>query len=79
MCLCPCCRYLLPERHKSSKQKTAVVKKECNPVWSHTFIFEEVSVTELRERCLELTIWDYEKLTSNDFLGGVRLNLGTGR
>ena len=34
---------------------------------------------ELQERCLELTIWDYEKLASNDFLGGVRLNLGTSK
>ncbi|XP_060603579.1 synaptotagmin-like protein 4 isoform X4 [Ruditapes philippinarum] len=75
----PFCKgYLLPERHKSSKQKTAVVKKDCSPVWNHTFIFEDVTLTELRERCLELTIWDYEKLASNDFLGGVRLNLGSG-
>ena len=71
-------RYLLPERHKSSKQKTSVIKKDCSPVWNHTFIFEDVTMMELRERCLELTIWDYEKLASNDFLGGVRLNLGTG-
>jgi len=27
---------------------------------------------------VELTIWDHEKLLSNEFLGGVRLNLGTG-
>ncbi|XP_053397825.1 uncharacterized protein LOC123552334 isoform X2 [Mercenaria mercenaria] len=75
----PFCKgYLLPERHKSSKQKTAVIKKDCSPVWNHTFVFEDVTLMELRERCLELTIWDYEKLASNDFLGGVRLNLGTG-
>ena len=55
-----------------------MIKKNCNPGWNHTFVFEDVSVLELQERCLELTIWDYEKLASNDFLGGVRLNLGTG-
>src|SRR5438309_1265782 len=33
---------------------------------------------DLRERCLELTLWDYDKITSNDFLGGVRLGLGLG-
>jgi len=55
-----------------------VIRKECNPVWSHTFVFEDVSLLDLRERCLELTIWDYEKLGSNDFLGGARLNLGSG-
>lgn len=75
----PFCKgYLLPERHRSSKQKTVVIKKNCSPAWNHTFIFEDVSLLELQERCLELTIWDYEKLASNDFLGGTRLNLGTG-
>ncbi|XP_052238713.1 synaptotagmin-like protein 5 isoform X3 [Dreissena polymorpha] len=75
----PFCKgYLLPERHKSSKQKTKVIRKDCNPCWNHTFIFEDVSLAELKERCLELTVWDYEKLSSNDFLGGARLNLGSG-
>ncbi|KAL3881625.1 hypothetical protein ACJMK2_028041 [Sinanodonta woodiana] len=75
----PFCKgYLLPERHRNSKQKTPVVKKNCNPVWNYKMVFEDMSRTELAERCLELTIWDHEKLASNDFLGGVRLNLGTG-
>jgi hypothetical protein len=38
----------------------------------------DVTVENLKEKSLELTIWDYDKLSSNDFLGGVRLNLGTG-
>ncbi|CAG2118135.1 unnamed protein product, partial [Medioppia subpectinata] len=71
--------YLLPEKSKSSKQKTPVVKKTCNPKWNHTFVFEDLSVQDLRHRCLELTIWDYDKITSNDFLGGVRLGMGSGK
>jgi bitesize isoform, putative len=71
--------YLLPNRNKSSKQKTPVIKKTCNPRWNHTFVFEDILLDDLRERCLEVTIWDYDKLTSNDFLGGVRLSLGTGK
>ncbi|XP_067674080.1 uncharacterized protein [Haliotis asinina] len=73
-----CKAYLLPEKHKSSKQKSAVVKRNCNPTWNHVFLFEDVSQEEMKDRSLELTIWDYDKITSNDFLGGVRLNLGTG-
>ena len=42
-------------------------------------VFDDVTVEHLKEKSLELTIWDYDKLSSNDFLGGVRLNLGTGR
>jgi synaptotagmin-like protein len=55
-----------------------VIKRNCNPNWNHTFVFENVSWNDLRERSLELTIWDHDRLVSNDFLGGVRLNLGTG-
>ncbi|CAL1261374.1 unnamed protein product [Larinioides sclopetarius] len=74
-----CKSYLLPDKSKSGKQKTPVFKKSCNPKWNHTFIYEDVSLEDLKERCLELTIWDYDKITSNDFLGGVRLCLGTGK
>ncbi|XP_035219238.1 uncharacterized protein LOC118192392 isoform X2 [Stegodyphus dumicola] len=74
-----CKSYLLPDKSKAGKQKTPVFKKSCNPKWNHTFIYDEVSLDDLRERCLELTIWDYDKITSNDFLGGVRLCLGTGK
>ncbi|PRD31190.1 UNVERIFIED_CONTAM: Synaptotagmin-like protein 4 [Trichonephila clavipes] len=74
-----CKSYLLPDKSKSGKQKTPVFKKSCNPKWNHTFVYEDVSLEDLKERCLELTIWDYDKITSNDFLGGVRLCLGTGK
>lgn len=71
--------YLLPDRTRSSKQKTPVVKKTINPVWNYTFIYEDVSLQELSERALELTIWDHDRLASNEFLGGVRFSLGSGK
>lgn len=70
--------YLLPDKGRNSKQKTPVVKKTVNPVWNHTFIYEDVTLQELAERCLELTVWDHDRLASNEFLGGVRFSLGTG-
>lgn len=76
--LCVLDSYLLPEKNKSNKQKSAVVKRNCNPTWNHVFLFEDVSLEEMKDRSLELTVWDYDKITSNDFLGGVRLNIGTG-
>ena len=42
------------------------------------FCYDDVTINDLYDRCLELTIWDYDKITSNDFLGGVRLGLGSG-
>ncbi|XP_059154640.1 synaptotagmin-like protein 5 isoform X2 [Physella acuta] len=75
----PFCKgYLLPDVSRSSKQKTPVIKKTTNPQWNHILVFEGVDQSQLQQHGLELTVWDHEKLSSNDFLGGVRLNLGQG-
>ncbi|XP_051945189.1 synaptotagmin-like protein 4 [Xyrauchen texanus] len=69
--------YLLPSKNKSSlKRKTQVVKKTLNPHYVHTFIYKELSLEQLKDMFLELTVWDREALSSNDFMGGVRLSLG---
>ncbi|XP_056141528.1 synaptotagmin-like protein 4 isoform X2 [Lampris incognitus] len=70
--------YLLPAKAKSTKKKTPVVKKSLNPHYDHTFVYKELSLQQLKEMCLELTVWDREALSSNEFLGGVRLSTGTG-
>ncbi|XP_059622132.1 uncharacterized protein LOC132265448 isoform X2 [Phlebotomus argentipes] len=74
-----CKSYLLPEKSRSSKRKTDVIKRTVNPVWNHTIVYEDVTLQELSERALELTIWDHDRLASNEFLGGVRFSLGTGK
>ncbi|XP_044538428.1 synaptotagmin-like protein 4 [Gracilinanus agilis] len=70
--------YLLPMRNKTSKRKTPVVKKSLNPHYNHTFVYYGVKLEDLQHVCLELTVWDREPLASNDFLGGIRLGVGTG-
>uniref|UniRef100_A0A1B6J463 C2 domain-containing protein n=1 Tax=Homalodisca liturata TaxID=320908 RepID=A0A1B6J463_9HEMI len=74
-----CKSYLLPDKGRSSKQKTPVLRKCCSPAWHHTFTYAGVTLDELASRSLELTIWDHDRLASNEFLGGVRLNLGSGK
>ena len=32
----------------------------------------------LRDCALEISVWDYERNTGSYFLGGVRMNLGSG-
>lgn len=71
--------YLLPDDNKATKHKTAVVKKSVNPEWNHTFIFSGLYPQDIKNACLELTIWDKEAFSSNVFLGGVRLNSGSGK
>ncbi|XP_066571154.1 synaptotagmin-like protein 4 [Amia ocellicauda] len=70
--------YLLPSRTKLTKRKTQVVKKTLNPHYDHTFVYKDLSLEDLKNMCLELTVWDREAMSSNDFLGGIRLSTGTG-
>ncbi|XP_054886892.1 synaptotagmin-like protein 4 isoform X1 [Poeciliopsis prolifica] len=70
--------YLFPSKTKSAKKKTDIVKKNLNPQYNSTFVYKELSLEQLREMCLELTVWDREAMLSNEFLGGVRLSSGKG-
>lgn len=55
------------------------MKKSLNPHYNHTFVYNGIKPEDLQNTCLELTVWDREPLSSNDFLGGVRLGPGTGK
>jgi len=72
-------RYLLPDDSKATKHKTPIIKKSVNPQWNHTFAFSGLNSRDIRNVCLELTVWDKESLSSNIFLGGVRLSTGNGK
>ncbi|XP_072135308.1 synaptotagmin-like protein 2 isoform X1 [Mobula birostris] len=69
--------YILPDTRKKSRQKTRVVKKSLNPIYNHTMVYDGFRLDEIMEASAELSIWDHETFT-NQFLGGIRLNLGTG-
>ncbi|XP_042335780.1 synaptotagmin-like protein 2 isoform X2 [Sceloporus undulatus] len=69
--------YVLPDTSKKSYQKTRIVKRDSNPVFNHTIVYDGFHTEDLKDACVELTVWDHEKLT-NHFLGGIRLGLGTG-
>ncbi|XP_056898897.1 synaptotagmin-like protein 4 isoform X5 [Takifugu flavidus] len=71
--------YLFPIKAKSTKRKTRLVKKNLNPHYDYIFVYKELSLEQLQEMCLELTVWDKETVVSNEFLGGVRLSSGKGR
>ncbi|KAL8181075.1 UNVERIFIED_CONTAM: hypothetical protein K2H54_046934, partial [Gekko kuhli] len=70
--------YVLPDTSKKSYQKTRVIKRDSNPVFNHTIVYDGFHTEDLKDACVELTVWDHEKLT-NHFLGGIRLGLGTAK
>lgn len=52
----PISSYLLPDKNRSSKQKTHVAKRTTNPNWNYTFIYDDLTLADLSERALELVI-----------------------
>ncbi|KAM9148961.1 double C2-like domain-containing protein alpha [Pangshura tecta] len=66
--------YLKPDMEKKSKHKTSVKKKTLNPEYNEEF-FYEIDQSELAQKSLEITVWDYDIGKSNDFIGGTTLGL----
>ncbi|XP_070339550.1 synaptotagmin-like protein 3 isoform X3 [Equus asinus] len=63
----------LPEQQKLTL-KSPVLKKQACPQWKHSFVFKDVSPSQLRQASLELTVWDQAIFGVNDrLLGGARL------
>ncbi|XP_037323407.2 synaptotagmin-like protein 2 [Pungitius pungitius] len=69
---------ILPDTSKKSRQKTRVVKRAANPMFNHTMVYDGVRLEHLKEACVEMTVWDHDRL-NNHYIGGLRLGLGTGK
>ncbi|XP_067424902.1 synaptotagmin-like protein 2 isoform X2 [Emydura macquarii macquarii] len=69
---------ILPDTSRKSRQKTRAVAKTTNPVFNHTMVYDGFRAEDLKEACVELTVWDHNKL-ANHFLGGLRIGMGTGK
>ncbi|NXJ28886.1 SYTL3 protein, partial [Dicrurus megarhynchus] len=64
---------LLPDQAEV-KQKSPVLKKEACPQWKHLFVFDGVTLAQLQQSCLHLTVWHKSTFSSSDhFLGGAKL------
>ncbi|XP_052422508.1 synaptotagmin-like protein 2 isoform X4 [Carassius gibelio] len=69
---------VLPDTSRKSRQKTRVLKRASNPVFNHTIVYDGFRQEDLKEACVELTVWDHDRL-NNHFIGGIRLGPGTGK
>ncbi|XDV54319.1 hypothetical protein PO909_022626 [Leuciscus waleckii] len=69
---------VLPDASRKNRQKTRVLKRSSNPVFNHTMVYDGFSQEDLKEACVELTVWDHDRL-NNHFIGGIRLGNGTGK
>ncbi|KAK7892099.1 hypothetical protein WMY93_024062 [Mugilogobius chulae] len=68
-----CQIYLLPD--KKHKLETKVKRKNLNPHWNETFLFEGFPYEKVRERTLYLQVLDYDRFSRNDPIGEVSIPL----
>ncbi|KAK2575492.1 hypothetical protein KPH14_011218 [Odynerus spinipes] len=68
--------YLLPDKHKETKRKTAVIKDNCNPTFDEKFEYV-VSQADLNSRILEVSVCTQKGWlsTGSNVIGQVHLNL----
>ncbi|KAM4523026.1 protein piccolo isoform 2-T2 [Fundulus diaphanus] len=67
--------YLLPGRGAENKRKSKHAGRSLNPEWNQTVIYKNIHLEQLRKKTLEVSVWDYDKGSSNDFLGEVLIDL----
>ncbi|XP_053720219.1 protein piccolo isoform X12 [Synchiropus splendidus] len=76
--------YLLPGRGQvmvvqnasaENKRRSKHAGKSLNPEWNQTVIYKNIHLEQLRKKTLEVSVWDYDKSSSNDFLGEVLIDL----
>lgn len=68
---------MLPDTSKKSCQKTRLLKRTTSPVFNHTMVYDGFRTEDLKEACVELTVWDHDRLDDH-LVGGLRLGLGAG-
>lgn len=51
-----------------SKRRTTTITNSSEPRWNQTFMYKE---SGLRNKTLEITVWDYDRIGASDFLGEV--------
>lgn len=68
-----CSCLTLPDQ-QTLRLRSPVLKQQACPQWKHSFVFNGVSTSQLRQASLELTVWDHTIFGMSDrLLGGAKL------
>lgn len=68
--------YLMPDPTKETKRKTRVLKRNSHPSFMEMLEYR-LPIDVIRHRTLHATVWHYDSLQENQFLGGVEIPLST--
>lgn len=68
--------YLVPDPTKETKRKTRVLKRNSHPSFMEMLEYR-LPIDVIKERSLQATVWNYDSLQENQFLGGVMIPLNS--
>ncbi|XP_045763916.1 phosphatidylinositol 4-phosphate 3-kinase C2 domain-containing subunit alpha isoform X1 [Maniola jurtina] len=68
--------YLVPDPNKETKRKTRVLKRNSHPSFMEMLEYR-LPLEVVKNRSLQATVWNYDSLQENQFLGGVVIPLNS--
>ncbi|XKL60506.1 hypothetical protein PGB90_007563 [Kerria lacca] len=67
--------YLLPDRSEKSKRRTKTLANTNEPKWNQVFVYTSIRRSDLKVKAIEISVWDYVRYSTNDFLGEAKIDL----
>lgn len=56
---------------EKSRRRTKTIMNSNEPTWNQTFMYYGVTPEDLPNLLLEITVWDYDRMGPNEFMGEV--------